>query len=476
MFLIIIVALIYFLGFKKYYLLVKDVSKANQEELIKIMKYELGLRLIKAKAVLEYAPYDLYAGSFLEAITAKRKMQKAGAEVSIFTTFFWQKDHEGARNAAEPEPENKQLENSNEEAWEYLAEAAKKGEIEGDLIYMDLTSIEDAVEVDRLIDKAEEVADDHYELEYQDKVHFFRNAVSFAMKRHWTHSWMIIGGVFLSIIILASFNSDNQGAVREAEHRVSAIEDWEEADTVFKEYPSEIKYFNDYNNPKHAKSDVLCSIYRSHLMQKELVEDYKHRADTTTSDSNKKRFLETAEEHEEKAEELLEKYEEVNEMDFDDFQDYCLEVAEERVDAAEGNAFFVWFLFVTFLLMTPLYIMASYQYGYIINKYQNESSILEKIKKGGFALAASLFGAGLAMQFFPSVKVKTYWSNGTTSTHTEEDPANAIIIALKIGLFIAAALVVCFVSCILMTYQTITGLYRNYDWNAIYNKAKALRK
>jgi hypothetical protein len=77
------------------------------------------------------------------------------------------------------------------------------------------------------------------------------------------------------------------------------------------------------------------------------------------------------------------------------------------------------------------------------------------------------------MQFFPDTVVKTHWSDGSTSTHREGDPTNYIILALKIGLFILAVIVVCFISCFLMTYKTITGLRRNYDWKTTYNDARA---
>jgi hypothetical protein len=163
-------------------------------------------------------------------------------------------------------------------------------------------------------------------------------------------------------------------------------------------------------------------------------------------------------------------------MDFDDFQEYLVDEYKDILRGASVNAFFVWAGLIIMILMVPLYIMASHQYGYIINKYQKEAGVIEKIKKAGFAVAAALFGAGLAMQFFPSITVKTYYSNGSTTTHTEEDPTNFLILGLKILLFIAAVAVVCIVSCVLVAYLTVTGLYRNYDWKAIFNKIKAMKK
>ena len=475
--LIILVLLVYFLGFKKYYICVNDTSSADREELTKILKYEFGCTLTEVKSIFKNTPYDLEAGTFLSAFTAKKKLQKTGADVKLFFKFLWQKKHEGPRNEPEPIVVN-EVENPNEEAWTYVNEATNVALNSNNSAEesLEFASVDEAVEVDKLLDKAEDIADDPIEESFFEKVSHLRYAVSWALKRHWTHSWMIIGGVFLSILILGSFNSDNQSAVRRAENRLNIIKNWVEADTVFKEYPTEIRYYNDISNPKYAKSDLLCAEYEKYLSYTANAEEYKQQADTATVKSNKKSYLKSAKECEESAEKALKQYNKINKMDFDDIQDIYIDKAEDAIDIAEGDGFLVWFLFVTFLIMTPLYVMASYQYGYIITKHQKEATILEKIKKAGFGIAAGLFGAGLAMQFFPSTTVKTYWSDGSTSTHTEENPTNYIILALKIGLFILAVLVVCFVSCFLMTYLTITGLKRNYDWKAIYNKVKALKK
>jgi hypothetical protein len=269
-----------------------------------------------------------------------------------------------------------------------------------------------------------------------------------------------------------NMDSPKLNALSRAKDRLEKIKNWEEGDTVFADYPVEIVYFNDLSNPKHAKSDMLCRAYDKYQKRMAWVEECKLRADTASTKDAKKSYLKYMEESEEEAEDALKEYEKVNKMDFDDFQDYCIDDAKDGVRSARGTAFFMWFFFIVMLLMIPLYIMASYQYGYIITKYQKEAKMLEKIKKAGFAAAAAVFGAGLAMQFFPSVTVKTRWSDGSTSTHTEEDPMNYAILGLKIILFVLAVLVVCVVSCFLLAYMTVTGLRRNYDWKAIYGATR----
>ena len=105
-------------------------------------------------------------------------------------------------------------------------------------------------------------------------------------------------------------------------------------------------------------------------------------------------------------------------------------------------------------------------------KYENESAFLEKLRNWGYSIAGGLFGAGLMMQFLPSYVVTTRWSDGRTTKHTEEDPANFIIMGIKFALFVAALFVLCFTSFAIMAYSTVTGLYRNYQWKQNFDKIK----
>ena len=130
--------------------------------------------------------------------------------------------------------------------------------------------------------------------------------------------------------------------------------------------------------------------------------------------------------------------------------------------------------FIAFLafLLIPLYIMASYQYGYVQVKYEKEAALLEKIRVWGYSIAGALFGAGLMMNFLPDYIVTTRWSNGTVTKERETDPANIIILVLKLGLVLAALVVLCAVSFFLVLYSTVTGLYRNYNWKQIMGEVK----
>ena len=73
-------------------------------------------------------------------------------------------------------------------------------------------------------------------------------------------------------------------------------------------------------------------------------------------------------------------------------------------------------------------------------------------------------GAGIGF-----VDVVTKWSDGSVTR--EDDGTGSARLALKVFLFVAAVLVFCAVSCLLMLYATITGLIRNYDWSEVKKKA-----
>ena len=57
-------------------------------------------------------------------------------------------------------------------------------------------------------------------------------------------------------------------------------------------------------------------------------------------------------------------------------------------------------------------------------------------------------------------------------TRNEGNPVNIVILGIKFGLMIAGVLIFCFVSVLIMTIETISGLKRNFNWAAMLNKGK----
>ena len=107
----------------------------------------------------------------------------------------------------------------------------------------------------------------------------------------------------------------------------------------------------------------------------------------------------------------------------------------------------------------------------VSEKIRTEAKALGCVQKIGFGLASFLLGAGLAMALLPDYKVTTYYSNGSSSTRTESDPGNIIILAMKFALMAAGVLVYCFISLLIMTYATVSAQKRMYDWGKLAKQA-----
>lgn len=475
---ILFILLIYFLGFKKYYVRIKNISAANHEELAKVLKYEFGITMAETKAVLDNDSYELLAGTLLEASSTKKKVNGTGAKASLFTRFFWQKKKAKAAETAEPATEEK-VKNANKESWVYLNQVQEMTKKRGKGVVLEFTSDEDAMEVDGLLDKAEAVADAPRDSEYLEKLTFFRQSVSWALKKHWGHSWMVIGGVFVTILILGFFSLDNQGDVRKVKEEIKVVKNWEEVDIENLERPTSKKYYN-LDNAVDVKSNLMYEYYDHYTGSLTLVKSYKEDAEKATSRSKRKSALETAEKFERKADKWLKLYEKVAKMDFDDFQDYYIDVLKEELGRDRFDALFVWTLFFIFLFMTPLYVYASYQYGYMMTKFQEEAKFFEEIKNWGFGIAASIFGVGLAMQFFPDKTVTYYYSNGSSVTRKEYNEENTFVMLYKAAYIAIAVFVICCVSCFIMTFQTVLYLGSNKEFKAgctkYLAKVKGLKK
>ncbi len=95
------------------------------------------------------------------------------------------------------------------------------------------------------------------------------------------------------------------------------------------------------------------------------------------------------------------------------------------------------------------------------------------MRKIGYSIAGFLAGGAFAMQYAADTKVTTHYSDGHTTIHTESNPVNYIILAIKFFLLAAAVIIVAFVSTVIMLYSATTGLKRNYDWKKIIADAKA---
>ncbi|MBR3883447.1 MAG: hypothetical protein IKJ31_01640 [Bacteroidaceae bacterium] len=474
MFELLIFLLVYFLGYKKYYIKLTNIDGVSKEKLIEILKYDVGLSLTQIGDLQGNLPYVFEAGKWLKAFTLARKLRSNGLECKMVWRL-WKSVEEGYARPLDY-PEEPEGENVNNEAWAYANEAYSLAmrELKDERVAFNIKSPEEAMRVDELLDKAEKAADAPHESTLVERINMLRNSVSWSLTRQWTHSWMIIGGVFLSIIILFYYSMKNKGAIDKAEQRLALVEDWQECDTILTEYPSPHGGFftNVYDNANNYKIYMLHMLYREHYEAKESAENYAESAAKAADSDKRDEYLDSQEKYEDMAEEYLEKYEDFNEMDFDDVQDAAIEECEDMVSHLKGGTVWVNFLLFLAIVMTPLYILASYQYGYVIVKYEEDSKFINSIRDLAFGIAASLLGTVLATKLLPDIEVTTYLSNGQVRKDKEVDAGNFLIFARMLALIIIAVLVLCCVSFIIMTYSTVVGLYRNYQWKPIIERAK----
>jgi hypothetical protein len=265
------------------------------------------------------------------------------------------------------------------------------------------------------------------------------------------------------------------GDRRKIENKVNTIKNWERQDTTIAmadlkldSVPYDLKRANIH------KAYTLAGLKSGYEHSLEEVASYNAKLDTIQDREQKKYLKERLKYHEERAESYLKQYEKVKDMKFRKYRKYAVNSLKDELRAARWLDRIVWLICIYVLLLTPFYIYSSHQYGYYITRYRAESARLDKLQKIGFAFASFLLGAGLAMELLPDTKVKTYYSDGSTSTHTEGNALNYIILAIKLALVAAAACVFSFVSIYIMSHVTITSLKRNHDWSKVAAATAAL--
>ncbi len=330
-------------------------------------------------------------------------------------------------------------------------------------------------EMDRLLDRAQGEVKDKNDQYFKERYDELRDIVKWSRKKHWTFKWSLIAGCILSIFIMFYISAEVAGDRRKIENKVNTIKNWEKQDTTIAmadlkldSVPYDLKRANVH------KAYTLAGLKSGYENSLEEVASYKAKLDTVQNREQKKYLKERLKYHEERAESFLKQYEDVNDMKFKKYRKYAVKSLKDELRAARWLDRIVWLICIYVLLLTPFYIYSSHQYGYYITRYRAESARLDKLQKIGFAFASFLLGAGLAMELLPDTKVKTYYSDGSTSTHTEGNAMNYIIIAIKLALVAAAACVFSFVSIFIMSYVTITAFKRNHDWSKVAAATAAL--
>lgn len=379
-------------------------------------------------------------------------------------------------------------EQKNLAAWECLDQALftsshlkakdmEKGSTDWDNVYP--VSKEETDKMKNLVDEAVRKADDPSDSFFRERVSDLREIISYSYSKHRTWKWSLIFGSIIAACIFWYFgNQDKEDAQKYAKD-VTLVENWKKADTTITydklDASSELSYQLYERRVQSANAYKLMKLHdlkRNAESYREGMKAAKHSADTAKLDKNIESYKKRMAECEEKMEKYQDEFDEVADMDFDEIQKMALKDTQGLVDDINDSASTKTGRMIYLIILIPLYIISGYPRGYVISAHRRQHGFMRTLQKIGFAVASFFFGSGLLMSLLPDSIVEYHYTSGRVETRNEGNPANIAILGIKFGLMIAGVLIFCFVSVLIMTIETISGLKRNFNWAAMLNKGK----
>ena len=379
-------------------------------------------------------------------------------------------------------------EQKNLAAWECLDQALftsshlkakdmEKGSTDWDNVYP--VSKEETDKMKNLVDEAVRKADDPSDSFFRERVSDLREIISYSYSKHRTWKWSLIFGSIIAACIFWYFgNQDKEDAQKYAKD-VTLVENWKKADTTITydklDASSELSYQLYERRVQSANAYKLMKLHdlkRNAESYREGMKTAKHSADTAKLDKNIESYKKRMAECEEKMEKYQDEFDEVADMDFDEIQKMALKDTQGLVDDINDSASTKTGWMIYLIILIPLYIISGYPRGYMISAHRRQHGFMRTLQKIGFAVASFFFGSGLLMSLLPDSIVEYHYTSGRVETRNEGNPANIAILGIKFGLMIAGVLIFCFVSVLIMTIETISGLKRNFNWAAMLNKGK----
>ena len=379
-------------------------------------------------------------------------------------------------------------EQKNLAAWECLDQALftsshlkakdmEKGSTDWDNVYP--VSKEETDKMKDLVDEAVRKADDPSDSFFRERVSDLREIISYSYSKHRTWKWSLIFGSIIAACIFWYFgNQDKEDAQKYAKD-VTLVENWKKADTTITydklDASSELSYQLYERRVQSANAYKLMKLHdlkRNAESYREGMKTAKHSADTAKLDKNIESYKKRMAECEEKMEKYQDEFDEVADMNFDEIQKMALKDTQGLVDDINDSASTKTGWMIYLIILIPLYIISGYPRGYMISAHRRQHGFMRTLQKIGFAVASFFFGSGLLMSLLPDSIVEYHYTSGRVETRNEGNPVNIVILGIKFGLMIAGVLIFCFVSVLIMTIETISGLKRNFNWAAMLNKGK----
>ena len=379
----------------------------------------------------------------------------------------------------------------NNEALQYLDEAMftssliskkdrAKGQTDWDNVYPRTKA--ETQRMAELLEKANEVVEDPNDEDYRERYNSLAEIVDWSQKRHRTWMWSLIAGALLGAGIFYYYQNEQKKKIAEAQAEQAQVEEWTEekvGQTTWESCPDEHSnnaYSIRLTSAGKYKTYKLINLKKYALGCDNRAKDWQQRADTATLEENKEKYLKNLATENERATNYRAEYDSINAMDYAQVHEMAKTDLANHVNSEESHGKTLRNYMIYLLILIPLYIITGYPHGYTITRHTRRTGCLNIFRKVGFAIASFCFGAGLAMSLLPDYKVKTYYSDGSTRTHTEGNVLNFLILFLKFGLMIIGAFIFCFVSSIVMTVETISGLYNNFNWSGWFRKLVPARQ
>ena len=378
----------------------------------------------------------------------------------------------------------------NNEALQYLDEAMftssliskkdrAKGQTDWDNVYPRTKA--ETQRMAELLEKANEVVEDPNDEDYRERYNSLAEIVDWSQKRHRTWMWSLIAGALLGAGIFYYYQNEQKEDIARAQADVTTVEGWSEQKLTASAKTIDVKYHESHysdrlSSPNAFKSYTLSNLKDKAAYHEKSMNEKQAQADTASTEEAKEKYLERKAYHEKNLASYQSELDSVDAMNYEQLKAYAIDEMNSRVDREVSHGKTLRNYMIYLLILIPLYIITGYPHGYTITRHTRRTGCLNIFRKVGFAIASFCFGAGLAMSLLPDYKVKTYYSDGSTRTHTEGNVLNFLILFLKFGLMIIGAFIFCFVSSIVMTVETISGLYNNFNWSGWFRKLVPARQ
>lgn len=488
---------------KKTYYVRIDSYGTNKEAMIQALKTELEITLQQATVITDNIPYNIVAGGYFNYRNLKKVIQAHGGQAHYVHHWPWEKPEAGQIGmTAKQRATNDQVHNMggihfssedalqvynmkanpNAAAYDKMAQAmAVSAQYMHDKVFGEDTRIDDVYpttyeetqKMDALLDASERAVVNHGDAFYNKMLTELRGIVGWSNSRHYSFSWLILFGSFISIMgaLYLYYNTKSPYESRKLEY--SLVKSWgtdKVIDTEGKGYITLYESLDDYK--RHTLDKKRDFTERERMSS----EHYANEAANATDKKEQKKFEKLADKYAKEYKQDAKELEGMEDRTDDDWKKAARK--ETRFQYRRAARAFHWsvILLIYVFAIIPVYIYANHSWGYNITRFREEHKMLEKIRRTTYVFAASMVGAAFVelANMEPDKEIIIHWSDGTTTKRTELSDSGFAQLAMAAIFILIATIVIGLVSTLIMTYSSIVGLKRNYDWTNEKAKVKEL--